>query len=74
MIERGVRPYPMVYGRATAPDLGGCNLRIAHRTLGDFQRWVIRRYAAIVPFDQYKPGGGATDDRQPGFFLREVAP
>ena len=49
MTERGIKPYPMVYGERTRrlepehPTLG-------HRTLADFQRWAIRRYYTVVPF------------------------
>ena len=43
MVERGVRPYPMVYGERerTLPTGNG---RLEHRTLAEFQRWAVRRY------------------------------
>jgi hypothetical protein len=54
MIERQIRPYPMIYGeRSRTLPLGNCNQRIAHRTLGEFQRWVIRRAYTIIPFENY---------------------
>ena len=33
--------------------LGGHNERIANKTLGDFQRWVIRKSYTFVPFEAY---------------------
>jgi hypothetical protein len=54
MVERGVLPYPMVYGeRERTLPLGTYQGRIEHRTLGDFQRWAIRRLYRIFPFEQY---------------------
>jgi hypothetical protein len=54
MTERGIRPYPMVFGdkNRTIP-LGEFNPRIGRRTLGEFQRWVIRKAYAFVPFEAY---------------------
>lgn len=70
MIERGVRPYPMVFGSryATVP-LGSCNLRIGHRTLGDFQRWVIRRYYELTPFEDFNNSGHFSDPDQIDLFV-----
>jgi len=54
MVERGIRPYPMVFGdRTRTLPLGGCNARIADRTLMDFQRWAIRKVYTFVPFEAY---------------------
>jgi hypothetical protein len=54
MTERQIRPYPMIYGdRFRILPLGDCSQRIAKRTLSEFQRWVIRRSYAIVPFEDY---------------------
>jgi hypothetical protein len=54
MVERGVRPYPMVYGdRNRTLPLGGHNARIERRTLSEFQRWVIRKAYTFVPFENY---------------------
>jgi hypothetical protein len=56
MVALGIRPYPMVYGAAnphrTLP-LGGCNQRIEHRTLAEFQRFVIRKAYTFVEFENY---------------------
>ena len=55
MTERKIRPYPMIYGERKRllepehPTLGG-------RTLADFQRWAIRKYYTVVPFEQYDGG------------------
>jgi hypothetical protein len=54
MVALGIRPYPMVYGdRDRTMPVGGVNQRIAHRTLAEFQRWVVKRYYQIMPFDAY---------------------
>lgn len=54
MVAREIRPYPMVYGdRTRTLPLGGCNLRIGHRTLSEFQRWVIRKAYNFIPFESY---------------------
>jgi hypothetical protein len=54
MVARGIRPYPMVYGdRDRRMELGGHNANIADRTLGEFQRWVIRKAYTFVPFEHY---------------------
>lgn len=54
MVERGIRPYPMVYGdRGKKLPLGDTNQRIAHRTLGEFQRWVIRKAYNFIRFEDY---------------------
>lgn len=42
LVDRGCLPYPMVYDRANKP------LKI-------FQRWVLRRYYKVVPWEQYRP-------------------
>jgi hypothetical protein len=54
MVEREIRPYPMVYGdgERTLP-LGGCNQRIERRTLREFQRWAIRKAYTFIPFQDY---------------------
>lgn len=54
MVERGIRPYPMIYGdRDRTLPLGGYNGNIAHRTLKEFQRWVIRKAYTFLPFEAY---------------------
>ena len=69
MAELGIRPYPMVYGsRAKTLPLGGHNQRIGHRTLGEFQRWVIRKAYNFVPFADYDVNArGRADTRQMEF-------
>ncbi len=56
MVALGIRPYPMVFdpirGHRRLP-LGGCNQRIEHRTLAEFQRWVIRKAYTFVAFEDY---------------------
>ena len=54
MVARGIKPYPMVFGeRHRTLPLGDCNLRIGHRTLMDFQRWVIRKSYTFINFQDY---------------------
>ncbi len=54
MVALGIRPYPMVFGdRNRALPLGGSNMRIERRTLGEFQRWAIRKAYTFIPFDSY---------------------
>lgn len=60
MKARGIRPYPMVYidferdlGKHRGLPLGGYNRPIAHRTLAEFQRWVIRKAYNFVEFEDY---------------------
>ena len=54
MVALKIRPYPMVYGdkKRTLP-LGGYNEDIGDRTLGEFQRWVIRKAYNFIPFELY---------------------
>lgn len=66
MVARGIRPYPMVYGdRNRTLPLGGSNRRIAHRTLSEFQRWVIRKSYNFIPFEDYDVNarGRSTDEQ-----------
>lgn len=54
MTALGIRPYPMVYGdRSKTLPLGGSNQPIQNRTLGEFQRWAIRKAYTFIPFWQY---------------------
>ena len=54
MVEREIRPYPMIYGdRDRRIPLGGCNMRIEQRTLSEFQRWAIRKAYNFIPFEFY---------------------
>lgn len=55
MVERKIKPYPMVFGdrRRTMP-LGGYNHAVGHQRLMDFQRWVITGvYRSGVAFEDY---------------------
>lgn len=49
MVERGIRPYPMVHDdcRASDPD--------HWRRLKQFQRWVLRGAYKVAPFEDYDP-------------------
>jgi hypothetical protein len=54
MTARGIRPYPMIYGdRHRTLPLGGYNGRIEHKPLWEFQKWAIRRYYEIMPFEAF---------------------
>lgn len=54
MVARKIRPYPMIFGdRNRTLPLGGCNERIGHRTLSEFQRWAIRKAYTFTPFAAY---------------------
>jgi hypothetical protein len=54
MVELGIRPYPMVFGdKQKKLPLGGCNQRIAHKPLWEFQKWAIRRYYEMMPFGDF---------------------
>lgn len=54
MVEREIRPYPMIYGdRERTVPLGGSNRRIEKRTLSEFQRWAIRKAYTFVEFENY---------------------
>jgi hypothetical protein len=54
MRELGIRPYPMIYGdRYRTLPLGGTNKRIGHKALWEFQKWVIRRYYELMPFEEF---------------------
>lgn len=70
MIERKISPYPMVYGdRYRTLPLGGCNLRIGHRTLSEFQRWIIRRAYQFVDFEDFdSTASGRREHRQIDLF------
>jgi len=70
MVERGIRPYPMVYeDRHRVLPVGGQNARIGERTLGEFQRWVIRKAYNFVPFEDYDVNAkGRSDNRQAEMF------
>ena len=53
MTERQIKPYPMVYGdrrRRLEPN----HPVLGRRSLGDFQRWAIRKYYTVVSFEEYQ--------------------
>lgn len=55
MVEREIRPFPMIYGdRFRRLPLGGCNKRIEHKPLWEFQKFVVRRYYELMTFDQFQ--------------------
>jgi hypothetical protein len=72
MVERGIKPYPMVYGdRARPLPLGGMNAPIGARRLMDFQRWVnTGLYRRGVDFAEYDNGTrrDALFKQQPSLF------
>ena len=70
MVELDIRPYPMIYGeRERRLPLGDCARRIERRTLAEFQRWVIRRAYAVVPFEHYDVNAkGYRERRQSDLF------
>lgn len=76
MTARAIRPYPMVHGnRDRTLPLGGCNQRIEHRTLSEFQRWAIRKAYTFIPFEHYDvnaKGRGSHDQAE--MFMAEVMP
>jgi hypothetical protein len=54
MVDRGLLPYPMVFGdRTRTLPLGGSNAKLDRQTLADFQRWAIHRLYKVVPFEAY---------------------
>ena len=54
MVERGILPYPMIYGdRLRSLPVGDAVASLARRTLNEFQRWAIRRLYQFVPFEDY---------------------
>lgn len=55
MVERGIKPYPMIKGeKRRGLPRGDFGRRVEHQTLGGFQRWVNAGiYRAGVPFEEY---------------------
>ena len=52
MTARRIMPYPMIYGernRVLEPE----HPTLGSRTLADFQRWAIRKYYTVLPFEKY---------------------
>lgn len=69
MKERGIRPYPMIYGdRWRTLPAGGYNGRVAHKPLWQFQKWVIRRRYHLERFEDFDNAayrGGGRGYRSP---------
>jgi hypothetical protein len=54
MTALNIRPYPMIYGdRNRGLPTGSSNRRLERRTLGEFQRWAVRRAYGVVSFEDY---------------------
>lgn len=72
MVAMGIRPYPMVFEDKTKTlPLGGINANLDNRTLGEFQRWAIRRLYTMFPFEEYNPSLGIrAPDEQMTMFPR----
>ncbi len=69
MVERRIKPYPMVYGdKMRLLPLGGYNGRVGHKPLGEFQKWVIKRYYEILPFEQFDTKAKRRVPEQMGLF------
>jgi hypothetical protein len=71
MHERGMRPYPMVFGnKCRLLPLGKAHPRISERrlTLGDFQRWAIRPAKLGVPFHEYDVAAKGWSGAKAGLF------
>jgi hypothetical protein len=61
MTDIGIRPYPMVFGeRDRSLSLGGAPERLERKSLGDFQRWAIRKIYTVLPFEHYR----SSEDRR----------
>lgn len=78
MVERGIKPFPMVYGdRERLVPMGGLNVRVGHQRLKDFQRWVNAGiYRAGVEFADYDVNARASrraDAAQGSLFIAEPA-
>lgn len=63
-----IRPYPMPFNeqRDRLLPLGGHNERIAHRTLGEFQRWAIGRYYTVCKFEDYDVSARGRPNKEQG--------
>jgi hypothetical protein len=62
MVERGVLPYPMVHDRFRQEKPK------EWRRLKQFQRWVVRNYYKMLPFEAYRSGLQMPDKRQASLF------
>jgi hypothetical protein len=69
MVALGIRPYPMIYGdRHRSLPLGGFNGRVAHKPLWEFQKWGIKRYYELMPFEQFDNNAKRQVREQSDFF------
>lgn len=59
MTEIGILPYPMIYGDRHRSLPG----KYAGRTLGEFQRWVIRKSYNFIPFAEYDVNARGHNDK-----------
>lgn len=74
MVERGIRPFPMVYGdRHRRLPSGGLNTRIEHKPLWEFQKWVIRRHYELRPFAEFDNNAKPLAAGQSDLFRVEAA-
>ncbi len=65
MVARGIRPFPMIYGdRHRTLPMGGFNGRVAHKPLWEFQKWAVRRYYELMPFEDFDNNGVRADKAQ----------
>lgn len=92
MVERGIRPYPMIFDRLTKRGLPLGELttvkvklsgrertliaeptdpRLEQRTLQQFQRWAIRKYYTVIPFENYD---GSKTESLPDWGQARIAP
>jgi hypothetical protein len=56
MVERRIRPYPMIFGeRERSLPLGAAPARLERRSLADFQRYAIRRGYTFSRFEDWDP-------------------
>jgi hypothetical protein len=63
MADLDIRPYPMIYGERSKrlPPGDGADPRLALRSLGDFQSWVVRRAYQTYPFVEFSHNGHRDD-------------
>jgi hypothetical protein len=59
----------MIYGdRHRSLPLGGFNGRVAHKPLWEFQKWGIKRYYELMPFEQFDNNAKRQVREQSDFF------
>jgi hypothetical protein len=71
MTALNIRPYPMIFQQQKNMrlPLGGHNARLEQRTLGEFQRWAIRKAYTFIPFEHYDVNAkGHIEQRQESLF------